>query len=62
MMGDSLTLGIKHGPGHREERRQADAAKLGPAVGKLGKIFQDDVRLCLDTLKCQDLTWGAIDG
>jgi hypothetical protein len=66
MMGAFLdALGIKHEAGLIEEDDvKPDAAKLGPAVGKLRADFpEDDVRLYLDTLKCQDPdTWGAIDG
>ena len=64
MMGAFLdALGIKHENGLIEEDDvKPDADKLGPAVDKLKTEFPaDDVRLYLETLKCQDPeTWGAI--
>jgi hypothetical protein len=66
MMGTFLdALGIKHENGLIEEDDvKPDAEKLGPAVDKLKAEYPpEDVRLYLETLKCQDPeTWGAIDG
>ena len=66
MMGAFLdALGIKHENGLIEEEDvKPDAEKLRPAVAKLREEFPAaDVRLYLDTLKCQDPeTWGAIEG
>jgi len=65
MMGTFLdALGIKHENGLIEQDDvKPDAEKLGPAVDKLKAEYPPaDVRLYLDTLKCQDPeTWGAID-
>jgi hypothetical protein len=64
MMGAFLdALGIKHENGLIEEDSvQPEADKIPPAVQKLRAEFPaDDVRLYLDTLKCQDPeTWGAL--
>lgn len=66
MMGTFLdALGIKHENGLIEQDDvKPDAEKLGPAVDKLKAEYPaEDVRLYLETLKCQDPeTWGAIDG
>jgi len=66
MMGTFLdALGIKHENGLIEEDDvKPDAEKLGPAVDKLKSEYPaEDVRLYLETLKCQDPeTWGAING
>ena len=65
MMGTFLdALGIKHENGLIEQDDvKPDAEKLAPAVDKLKAEYPPaDVRLYLDTLKCQDPeTWGAID-
>lgn len=65
MMGTFLdALGIKHENGLIEQDDvKPDAEKLGPAVDKLKAEYPaEDVRLYLETLKCQDPeTWGAID-
>lgn len=64
MMGAFLdALGIKHDNGVIEEEEvKPDADKLGPAVEKLKAEYPaDDVRLYLETLKCQDPdTWGRL--
>jgi len=66
MMGTFLdALGIKHENGLIEQDDvKPDAEKLGPAVDKLKAEYPpEDVKLYLETLKCQDPeTWGAIDG
>ena len=57
-------LGISHENGLiQEENVKPDAAKMGPAVSKLGEQFpEDDVRLYLTTLLSQDPeTWGALE-
>ena len=56
-------LGIKHENGLIEEDSvKPDTAKLAPAVAKLTAEFpDDDVRLYLRTLVCQDpQTWGGL--
>ncbi len=64
MMGAFLdALGIKHDNGLiDEESVKPDSTKLSPAVSKLNAEFpQDDVRLYLKTLLCQDPeTWGQL--
>ncbi len=66
MMGAFLdALGIKHENGLIEEDDvKPEAAKLSEAVAKLKAEFPlEDVRLYLETLRCQDPeTWGAIEG
>ena len=65
MMGAFLdALGIKHENGLIEEEDvKPDIAKLGSAVARIKAEFPaEDVRLYLETLKCQDPeTWGAIN-
>ena len=65
MMGAFLdALGIKHDNGLIEEDDvKPDPSKLAPAVNKLKAEYPaEDVRLYLDTLKCQDPeTWGNIE-
>jgi hypothetical protein len=57
-------LGITHEDGLiKEESVKPDAAKVGPAAAQIAKQFPpDDVRIYLNTLRCQDPeTWGALD-
>lgn len=65
MMGAFLdALGIEHENGLiKEDSAKPDAAKLAPAVDTISKQFPlDDVRVYLDTLRCQDPdTWGGLD-
>jgi len=64
MMGAFLdALGIKHENGLIEDEEvKPDSDKIGAAVAKLKAEYPpDDVRLYLDTLKCQDPdTWTGI--
>jgi hypothetical protein len=56
-------LGIEHDNGLiKEDSVTPDAAKIGPAVAQLTKLFPpEDVQLYLTTLLCQDPeTWGAL--
>jgi hypothetical protein len=66
MMGAFLdALGIKHENGLIEEDEvKPDASKFGDAVAKIKADYPaDDVRLYLETLRCQDPeTWGALEG
>lgn len=66
MMGAFLdALGIEHDNGLiKEDSAKPDAAKIGPAVAKISQQFpMDDVRIYLDTLRCQDPeTWGSLEG
>jgi hypothetical protein len=57
-------LGITHEDGLiKEESVKPDVAKVGPAAAQIAKQFPpDDVRIYLNTLRCQDPeTWGALD-
>lgn len=57
-------LGITHENGLiKEEGAKPDVAKVGPAAAQIAKQFPpDDVRIYLNTLRCQDPeTWGALD-
>ncbi|MBI3491077.1 MAG: hypothetical protein HY047_04710 [Acidobacteria bacterium] len=64
LMGAFLdALGIAHENGLiKGDGIRPDAAKVGPAVAKISKQFPaDDVRIYLDTLRCQDPeTWGGL--
>lgn len=66
MMGAFLdALGIKHENGLIEEDEvKPDASKFGEAVSKIKAEYPpDDVRLYLETLRCQDPdTWGSLQG
>jgi hypothetical protein len=66
MMGSFLdALGIKHENGLIEEDEvKPEASKFVAAVSKIKAEYPaDDVRLYLDTLRCQDPdTWGALEG
>jgi hypothetical protein len=57
-------LGITHEDGLiKDEGVKPDVAKVGPAAAQIAKQFPpDDVRIYLNTLRCQDPeTWGALD-
>jgi hypothetical protein len=65
MMGAFLdALGITHEDGLiKEESVKPDVEKIGPAATQIAAQFPpDDVRIYLNTLRCQDPeTWGALD-
>jgi hypothetical protein len=64
MMGAFLdALGIAHENGLiQEDSVKPEAEKIGPAAAQIAQQFpQDDVRIYLNTLLCQDPeTWGGL--